>query len=384
MQLGTNSVTVTHANNQLIHLEIAVNKTSTLTAKTFKPTAIAVAMSLSVLLTGCKPASDATVVDSVVRPVFVEAASAVKVEDLSFNGIIRSASRADLSFRVSGRIVKMLVKEGDEVQQGQLIAKLDSIDAKIALTSAQNELANARAEYQRAKTLFESRQSISKSQFEELTLRFKLAENHYEEAQIRLDDTNLRAPFSGVISRTLVDNHVLVQSNEVIVSIHDLNDLEAKIQVPESVMTRNSDSTATFARSPVIPHESFELTLKKYETEPDPVTGTYAVTLSVKTSENTRLLPGMNVHVYSNSEPTKSKQIQIPLAAVNPDNTGNQYVWVVDENNTLQKRNVVTGSLNGERVAIEANLALGEQVVVSGTQKLHEGLVVQPKIIEAY
>lgn len=361
-----------------------MNKTSTLTAKTFKPTAIAVAMSLSVLLTGCKPASDATVVDPVVRPVFVEAASAVKVEDLSFNGIIRSASRADLSFRVSGRIVKMLVKEGDEVQQGQLIAKLDSIDAKIALTSAQNELANARAEYQRAKTLFENRQSISKSQFEELTLRFKLAENHYEEAQIRLDDTNLRAPFSGVISRTLVDNHVLVQSNEVIVSIHDLNDLEAEIQVPESVMTRNSDSAATFARSPVIPHESFELTLKKYETEPDPVTGTYAVTLSVKTSENTRLLPGMNVHVYSNSEPTKSKQIQIPLAAINPDNTGNQYVWVVDDTNTLRKRNVVTGSLNGERVAIASNLQLGEQVVVSGTQKLHEGLVVQPKFIEAY
>ena len=44
----------------------------------------------------------------------------------------------------------------------------------------------------------------------------------------------------------------------------------------------------------------------------------------------------------------------------------------------------MTGSLNGERVAIESNLALGEQVVVSGTQKLYEGLVVQPKVIEAY
>ncbi|CAH6941166.1 Hemolysin secretion protein D [Vibrio chagasii] len=377
-------MTALHVNNQIIRLEKTVNKTNTINTKAFKPTAIVIAMSLSVLLTGCKQESKTVVAEPVVRPVFVEEASAVRVEDLSFNGVIQSASRADLSFRTSGRIVEMLVKEGDEVQQGQLVAKLDSVDAKIALTSAQNELANARSEYQRAKTLYEKRQSISKSKFEELTLRFKLAENQYEEAQIRLDDTNLRAPFSGVISRTLVDNHVLVQSNEVVVSIHDLTDLEAVVQVPESVMTRNNDAATTFARSPLIPNQTFELTLKKYETEPDPVTGTYAVTLSIHTSDDSRLLPGMNVNVHSHSEPTSSQQIQVPLAAVNPDNTGNQYVWVVGENNTLQKRNVVTGSLNGERVAIEANLALGEQVVVSGTQKLHEGLVVQPKVIEAY
>ncbi len=108
----------------------------------------------------------------------------------------------------------MLVKEGDQVEEGQLVAKLDSADAEIALTTARVELNNARSEYQRAKTLFEKRQSISKSQFEELTLRFNLAQNQHAEALRRLDDTNLRAPFSGVVSRTLIDNHVLVQSNE--------------------------------------------------------------------------------------------------------------------------------------------------------------------------
>ncbi len=63
---------------------------------------------------------------------------------------------------------------------------------------------------------------------------------------------------------------------------------------------------------------------------------------------------------------------------------GNQYVWVVDENNTLQKRNIETGSLNGDRVHIEANLQLGERVVVSGTQSLKEGLEVRPELAEVY
>ncbi|GEM79898.1 efflux RND transporter periplasmic adaptor subunit [Vibrio superstes] len=360
-----------------------MNNLNTTTAQKFRPTAIAVAMSLTVFLAGCKSESEVVALDPVVRPVFTEVVSTVEVSDLSFSGTVHSASRADLSFRTSGRIVEMLIKEGDSVEENQVIAKLDSVDAQLALTSAHNELMNARAEYQRAKTLFERQQSISKSQFEELTLRFRLAENHYAEAERRLDDTNLRAPFAGVISRTFVDNHVLVQSNEMVVSLHDLNNLEAEIHVPESVMTRDSGALKTFARSSIIPNETYELTLKKYETEPDPVTGTYSITFSVATSENSRLLPGMRIQLYSSAEQLDSKEIQIPLTAINPDNLGNQYVWVVDNENVLRKRTITTGSLNGERVAIESNLQLGEQIVVSGTQNLQEGLVVQPEIVEA-
>ncbi|WP_295894087.1 efflux RND transporter periplasmic adaptor subunit [uncultured Vibrio sp.] len=360
-----------------------MNTLNTLTALKFRPTAIALVISLSVILTGCKAESEAVVIAPVVRPVFIEVVSAVQIADLSFSGTVRSASRADLSFRTSGRIVEILAKEGDSVENNQIIAKLDSIDAQIALTSAHNELINARVEYQRAKTLFEKRQSISKSHFDELTLRFRLAENRYEEAERRLDDTNLRAPFSGVISRTFVDNHVLVQANEVVVSMHDLNDLEAKVQVPESIMSRGGDAVTTYARSSLIPNETYELTLKKYETEPDPVTGTYSITFAVATNKDSRLLPGMNVQLYSSSQQAGLKAIQIPLTAVSPDNLGNQFVWVVDNKNMLQKRTISTGSLNGERVAIESNLRLGEQIVVSGTQNLQEGLVVQPQSVEA-
>ncbi|MDC5813383.1 efflux RND transporter periplasmic adaptor subunit [Vibrio europaeus] len=272
----------------------------------------------------------------------------------------------------------------DYVKKNQLIAKLDSADAEIALTSAKNELSNARSEYGRAKTLFESRQSISKSQFEELTLRFNLAKNHYAEAQRRLEDTNLRAPFAGVVSRTFVDNHVLVQSNEVVVSIHDLDDLEVVIQVPERVMNRDSQADQVFAQLAIAPYEHYELSLKKYETEPDPVTHTYAITFAVDTNKKSHLLPGMNVRVYSDNTETNAGEMQIPLSAINPDNLGIQYVWVVDNKNTLRKRTVFIGSLYGDRAQIESNLQLGERVVVSGTKNLQEGLVVRPEIAEVY
>ncbi len=261
--------------------------------------ALALVASATFALLGCKSDADTVIAEPVIRPVYVEVVSNVKTADLSFNGTVHSASRADLSFKAGGRMTQLFVQEGDYVEQGQLIAQLDSVDAQIALTSAQIERDNARAEYRRAKTLFERRQSISKSQFEEITLRFDLAKNRYEEALRRLEDTSLIAPFSGVVSRTYVDNHVLVQSNQEIIALHDLNDLEAVINVPESLMTRNSQSPQVFADSTAAPYETFKLTLKKYETEPDPVSGTYAVTFSIATNSDSRLLPGMNVHVYS-------------------------------------------------------------------------------------
>lgn len=372
-----------HAINQRIHLEMVVKNSNTLKAQKLRPVAMAMTMAFSVLLTGCKSEAEVEVSKPIIRPVFIEVVSNVEVADLSFSGTISSASRADLSFRTSGRVVEMLVKEGDQVEEGQLVAKLDSADAEIALNSARVELNNARSEYQRAKTLFEQRQSISKSQFEEITLRFNLAQSQHADALRRLEDTNLRAPFSGVVSRTLIDNHVLVQSNEVVLAMHDLSQLDVVIHVPESVMMRNTEATQIFAQSPISPYEKLSLTLKKYETEPDPVTGTYAVTFAVDSAEGSRLLPGMNVQVYSSGQEGVTTAIQVPLSAIVPDNMGNHYVWVVDSTNTLRKRAVFTGSLNGERVQV-SNVQLGEKVVVSGTQKLEEGIVVRPQVVEGY
>ncbi|WP_394202636.1 efflux RND transporter periplasmic adaptor subunit [Shewanella waksmanii] len=347
-----------------------------------KATAIAVMLSTAALLSGCSPKVDSSTTSDIVRPVYVELASNTAIADLSFNGTIHSASRAELSFRTSGRLVEVLVQEGDYVEKNQLIAKLDDADAKIALSATEIELNNARSEYLRAKTLFENQQSISKSQFEELTLRFSLAKNQHKEAIRRLEDTALKAPFSGVVSRRFVDNHVLVQSNEAIVVLHDLNDLEAVIHVPETLMTRNTQVGQIYAQSTIAPFEQFNLSLKKYETEPDSVTGTYAVTFTVHTDAQSRLLPGMNVHVFSAEVHSDSQTIQIPLSAISPDNMGQQFIWIVDEQNTLQKRQVVTGSLSGERVNIQANLAVGEQVVISGTQNLQVGLLVRPEQVE--
>ncbi|MDN2482899.1 efflux RND transporter periplasmic adaptor subunit [Vibrio agarivorans] len=343
-----------------------------------KPTLIAVGISMTLAMTGCKGEQANEEVITVVRPVVTEFVNHNEVEEFFFNGTVAAASRADLSFRSSGRVVELLVDEGSEVEKGQILARLESSDQQVALTAAKTELENTRTEYQRAKTLFERQQSISKSTLDELTLRFRLAENRVQEAQYRLNDTFLIAPFNGLVSRKFIDNHTMVQANENIVAIHDLSDMEVVIDVPEQLMTKPRPGAELYATTTLVPNQRFALKVKTFSTEPNSTTRTYSVKLGFLDLDQSPLLPGMNIRVISNWQVTDMTSVNIPLTAVNPDNTGNQYVWVVDENNIVNQRIVKTGALIGDRIQVLSNLSDGEQIVVSGTRSLVAGTEVRP------
>lgn len=86
------------------------------------------------------------------------------------------------------------------MKKGQLLASLDSRDAKTALEAAQLELKNTEQEYRRAKAIFEKTQAISKAELDKVTNRYDLAKNRVEEAKRKLEYTQITAPFDGVIS----------------------------------------------------------------------------------------------------------------------------------------------------------------------------------------
>lgn len=94
----------------------------------------------ALLLAGCGEAPQISAPAPVVKPALTEIVASQRASDLTFNGVVRAAQRADLAFRISGRLTDIAVKEGDQVKKGQLLASLDSRDAKTALEAAQLEL----------------------------------------------------------------------------------------------------------------------------------------------------------------------------------------------------------------------------------------------------
>lgn len=178
-----------------------------------------------------------------VRPALTEVVSATRGDHLIFNGVVRAAERAELAFRVGGRLTELLVSEGDKVKKGQLLARLDSRDATTALASAKLELNNTEAEFLRAKAIYDKSKAISKSQLDEITTRYNLAKNRRDEAQRQLDYTRIEAPFDGIIGRRYVDNFVQMQANNPVFTLHNIDDLEVVIHIPDSVMLSSVSGT---------------------------------------------------------------------------------------------------------------------------------------------
>ena len=346
-----------------------------------KVTRLAAGIALtSLLLGGCGKEEVAQTKTAVIQPALTEVVSSSISNELSFNGVVRSAERANLAFRIGGLLTEIRVKEGDHIKQGDLLARLDARDARTALESAELELQSAEDDYTRAKAIFEKSRAISRSDLDAITTRFNLAQNRVDEAKRQFEYTELRAPFDGIIGRKLVDNHIQIQANNPVLVLHDLSDLEVVINLPHKVMLSGQNQATANAELSAIPGQLFPLVFRTWATEADPVSQTYPVVLGFDDLKGFRVLPGMAVKVTASSAQTEGtlSTITIPLTAVVPDNQGNQFVWVVGSDNKVKKRFVKVGSLNKNRIVIKQHLTTGERVIIAGVSSLKEGMEVRP------
>ena len=334
----------------------------------------------SLLLGGCSKETEQQTTEVVIQPALTEVVASSAGDELDFNGVVRSAQRADLAFRIGGMITDIRVKEGDQVHKGDLLAQLDARDARTNLESAKLELQNAKDDYLRASAIFEKSQAISKSDLDTITTKYNLARNRVAEANRKLEYTELRAPFDGIIGRKLVDNHSQIQANTPAIILHDLSDLEVVINLPDKVMISGLRETTANAELAAIPGEVFPLTLRTWATQADPSSQTYPVVLGFSDLKGMRVLPGMVVKVVAiqPEEARSGANITVPLTAVVPDNQGGQYVWIVGSDNKVTKRAVEVGSLRNNRIVVEKNLEPGERVIAAGVSSLKEGMEVHP------
>jgi multidrug efflux system membrane fusion protein len=204
-----------------------------------------------------------------------------------------------------------------------------------------------------------------------------------KDARDSLDDTYLRAPFSGVVGTVYVENHEDVRAKQPIASLQDLSGLDILIDVPEMLMARGTRDThveayATFAAAR---EREFPLTLKEFTTEADPLTQTYRITFRMDPPSDLVILPGMTTTVFVRRvlDEAPEGQIQVPALAVVSDGAGQAFVWVVDTDAmTVHKRPVTTGEPTGtEEIVIREGLKPGETLAVSAVSRLTEGLKVR-------
>lgn len=299
----------------------------------------------------------------------------------TFPGKVQAFEKVDLSFQVSGQLKMLNVLAGQSVKKGEVLAKLDQRNYAAEVKAAQAELDRSSAEFSRMEPLLE-KQLVSQSEYDQKKAQRDIAEANLDQAQKALEDTELTAPFSGVIAGRFVENFEDITAKQAILSLQNPNTLEVTINIPENrivAIENQRDQIQAFAKTSNEPDKKYALDLREYSSEVDPVTQTFEVILNLTKNETDKIFAGMSVEVLLETDDKTAQSYWIPESAViaNIDNLQESKVWVLTQiDNELwqaQSRVVEAKELSKENIEIISGLNKGERIVTAGANYLHEG-----------
>ncbi|MGF1761174.1 efflux RND transporter periplasmic adaptor subunit [Photobacterium sagamiensis] len=334
------------------------------------------------LLAGCSDAP-ATTIDISPRPVqVIELGSNQSTSFKRFSGVLEAEQSADLAFRVPGTMQEVLVKTGQKVSAGQIIARLDPHDYQVTVSELEARLEEAQAAHQLAKS---ERQRVrqatnddalaavnldrAESGYKRSKAMVKVVKQNLTKAKDALSYTELTAPFDGVIGQRMRDQFEQATPGLPIFTLHQPQKLQAVIDVPESLANQftvgQTAQVSWYGSKQVVSAQ-----LKEVSTLPDPIKQTYRVTY--KMDEGVQgLLPGKSVVVSSATSQENTSLYCLPYSALFVEK-GDQKVYVVNSDQ-IEARRVVVQSLDAKNACVENSLKQGDKVVVSGVHFLKEG-----------
>src|SRR5436853_798155 len=311
-------------------------------------------------------------------PVEVVVARADTVRDeIAATGQIEALQAIDLRPEVDGRIVEILIREGQEVDQGTPLFKVDDaqLKAQVAQLEAQRDL--AQQALARAKELVQQNAS-SAADLEKAEAEARGAQAHSVLQRIRLDRTTVRAPFAGAVGQRYVSLGDYVTNTTKLVSLHTVNPQRAAFQVPERFARDLKPGQQVSFRVAAIAGRDFTGQVDFV----DPVVQLPGRTILVKARvpNPARLLqPGMVIEAHLVTA-VRPKAIVIPEEAVVPAEGANA-VWVVVDGKAT-RRPVDLGVRTPGFVEVTKGVNAGEQVVVGGLELLAPGAPVMARVVE--
>lgn len=304
-------------------------------------------------------------------------------------GEVRARHETDQGFRIGGKVVERKVDVGAMVKKGQVLARLDPVDAGLAAAAANAQTRAAEADFQVAKTEFErqrlllEKQFISKSAFDSKEAQFKAAQARWEQARAQAAVsgnqaayTDLVAEQDGVVTEVKVEPGQVVAAGQAAIRIALAGDKEVVVAVPEGPMAGIAPGAVAVVRLWADPARAYRARVREVAPAADGATRSFQIKVTVLDADaNLRL--GMTAGVLVGDG---DAALVVPTAALT-QREGKASVWVVDaKSGVVQPRAVETGPYREDGVVVSRGLVRGERIVVAGVHKLTPGQAVRPVV----
>lgn len=320
-------------------------------------------------------------------------------------GRIAPTNIAEVRPRVSGLVVERIFEQGATVKQGDVLYKIDPAPFKVQVQSAQATLDRALATQEQAKRTADRQQELQSRKVASAQTRddavaalaqanadVGIARAGLSSAELDLQYTSVKAPISGHIGRALITEGALVASTstENLAVIRQLDPIYADFtqsakQLRELRKALNAGEVSVSADGAATVHLLYDDgaaypntgRLLLQESTVDSNTG--QITLRGEfPNPDSALLPGMYVRIRI-EQGIRHNAVAVPQQAIQRDTAGKPQLYVVKQDGTLELRPVTLGEVTGNRWVVESGLAVGEQVVVEGFQKIRPGAKVAPQ-----
>jgi membrane fusion protein (multidrug efflux system) len=283
-------------------------------------------------------------------------------------GNARANEAVDIRPEITAAITAIEFEEGHRVEQGAVLVRLHDSEPLADLAAAKAALVDSESQYRRSSELFKTR-VISASQLEQLEAQRDADQAAVNAAQARLDQTVIRAPFSGQLGLRRVSIGSIVSPSTVITTLDDTSRIKLDFEVPEVFLSRLEPGLTVSARSAAWPDSEFRGRVISVDTRVDPVSRTVTVR-ALLPNDDGHLRPGMFLTVSLMKEDIEA--LMIPEQAIVPERS-KQYVLVVGQDGVVERREVTSGRRRPGEVEILDGLRPGEQVITEGTQKARPG-----------
>ena len=308
-------------------------------------------------------------------------------------GTARAYESITVTAKVAGIIQEIRFQEGQKVNAGDVLVRMDADERRADIESAVAETRRAEAQRNELRTRLERAQALrrtgagTEAQVEDLNAQVKTLESAIasadakrKAAEARMDDLIIRAPFAGRLGTRSVSLGAYVAPATRITTLDDLSRIRLDFSVPENLLNLLKVGAVVRARSAAFGERVFEGKVTVVDPRVDPVTRSLRLTAGFPNPDEA-LKPGMFMSV-SVEVVAKDNATVVPEEAVVSEGL-RQLVYVVGQDNKIDRRVIVMGQRQADKIEVVEGLKPGETIVVRGVQRVRPGATVTPRPIGA-
>lgn len=287
---------------------------------------------------------------------------------INLPGAIEPWTRLNLLSKIGGSVTEVNVKEGDRVKKGDILAKIEVTDYKIALTRAEAAYKLARADFKRDQSIYD-KGVIPTATLEANSTRMQTAKADYENAKLMLSRTAVKSPMEGVIRRMDAKIGLQLSVGDPIAEILQIDRMKGVIGIPESDVTAVKKLDSVDITIQALGNKTIQA--KKYFLPPSPETiaRLYNLELEIDNSSSD-ILAGMFIRADI-VKSTVENALTIPFYSVISRND-EQYVFL-DNEGVAEKKFIELGIMEAWMVQVTAGLQPGDKILVEGHRDVEDG-----------